>query len=236
MMERKIVHGLQHIHDKRIIHRDLKPANILIGIDDQEAKIADFGLARKYEMSNADGNSSTSKTYKDSLTSNLGTPGYIAPEVKESTVYSYKADLYSLGIILSEMYLEMGSGRPRIIDRLLKTDFTDLKNIPHEVVKVIKSHLSQDPSKRMELKSVIKSMSLLEQHQRVEVEADQTEVLPEMDDQGSSRDLPTVQLYAPLYSAPTEESQQDQSKPDQSHSEDCLTYIDWMLTGTRDRC
>lgn len=165
----QIVYGLQHIHDKRVIHRDLKPANILIGIDDQEAKIADFGLARVYEMSHADGNSSTSKTFTDALTSNIGTPAYVAPEVKRLTAYGYKADLYSLGIILSEMYLDMGPDRPRIIDRLRTQNFEDLKNIPNEVEEVIRSLLSYEPSMRMELERVIDTMSPLEQHQRVEV-------------------------------------------------------------------
>lgn len=165
----EMLSGVQYIHGKRIIHRDLKPANILIGIDDQEAKIADFGLSKIYSMSHDDGNSSTSKMDKDSLTSNLGTIPYVAPEVLKSIVYSYKADLYSLGIILSEMYLEMGSGRPRIMDRLRSQDFADLKNIPDEVVEVIKSLLSHEPSMRMELERVIDIMSPLEHHQRVEV-------------------------------------------------------------------
>lgn len=215
----EISSGVQYIHGKRIIHRDLKPANILIGIDDQEAKIADFGLSKIYSMSHDDGNSSTSKMDKDSLTSNLGTIPYVAPEVLKSIVYSYKADLYSLGIILSEMYLEMGSGRPRIMDRLRSQDFADLKNIPDEVVEVIKSLLSHEPSMRMELERVIDIMSPLEHHQRVEVEADQTEDFPENDSkcvQGCSGNLPsTLELYGPFYPAPTEECQ-----PDQPHSED----------------
>lgn len=177
----EIAYGLQHIHLNRVIHRDLKPANILIGIDDQEAKIADFGLARVYKMSHADGNSSSSKTFEDSLTSNLGTPAYVAPEVKRLTAYGYKADLYSLGIILSEMYLDMGPDRPRIIDRLRTQNFKDLKDIPDEVEEVIKSLLSYEPSMRMELERVIDTMSPLEQHQRDEVEADQAEVFHEIE-------------------------------------------------------
>lgn len=162
----EIVYGLQHIHDKRIIHRDLKPANILIGIDNQEGKIADFGLARIYEMSRPEGNYTTSKTDNNSLTPKLGTIPYVAPEVLKSTIYSYKADLYSLGILLSEMYLEMGSGRPRIMDRLRTQDFTDLKDLPNEVVEVIISLLSHEPSLRMELERVIDIMSPLKHHQR----------------------------------------------------------------------
>lgn len=165
----EIVYGLQHIHFNRIIHRDLKPANILIGIDDQEAKIADFGLARVYEMSHADGNSSNSRTFTDALTSNIGTPAYVAPEVKRLTVYGYKADLYSLGIILSEMYLDMGPDRPRIIERLRTQNFQDVKDIPNDVEEVIRSLLSYEPSLRMELERVIDTMTPLEQHQRVEV-------------------------------------------------------------------
>lgn len=112
-------------------------------------------------MFNVDGNFLILKTYKDFLILGFGILGYIVLEVKESIVYSCKVDLYSLGIIFFEMYLE---DVIRIIDRFLKLEdfFLDLKNIFYEVVKVIKSFFSKDFSNRMDLESVIKFMLLLE--------------------------------------------------------------------------
>lgn len=73
------------------MHRDLKGDNILIG-KDGECKIADFGLSKFTESST------------QMMTTILGTPSYSAPEIlaggKKSTLYTYKCDIWSLGIIL----------------------------------------------------------------------------------------------------------------------------------------
>lgn len=103
-----IVSGLQYMHSKGIMHRDLKPSNIFIDKDNR-AKIGDFGFARKYKISSADKTSE-----KGRFSQNVGTNLYIAPEVENSTDYDDKADIYSLGMILFEMYHKMGSGMERI--------------------------------------------------------------------------------------------------------------------------
>lgn len=156
-----IVSGLQYIHNKGIMHRDLKPPNILIDRDNR-AKIGDFGFARKCELSPA------GKTSENDLSQNVGTYLYVAPEVKNSTVYDKNADIYSLGMILFEMYHKMGSGTERIeiMEKLKKQEFCDLNNIPDEFSNIrilVKSLLCHDPSLRETLKRIIKLLSPLEQ-------------------------------------------------------------------------
>ena len=81
----KILKGVQAFHNAGICHRDLKLDNILLD-KDFNPKICDFGFA-------------TYNTGK--LTDYLGTQNYAAPEVLSKNVYDgYKADIYSLGIIL----------------------------------------------------------------------------------------------------------------------------------------
>lgn len=162
-----IVSGLQYIHKKGIVHRDLKPSNILID-KDKRAKIGDFGIARKCKISPVD------ETHENDFSQNVGTYPYIAPEVENSTVYDKKADNYSLGMILFEMYHKMGSGmeRTKTIEKLRNEEFGVLNSIPNRftltsIRRLIKSLLSHDPSKRKTLKRIIEIISPQEQQQSV---------------------------------------------------------------------
>ncbi|CAG2168104.1 unnamed protein product [Oppiella nova] len=91
---REILECVQYLHelDPQIIHRDLKPANILITLkssDGRHIKLGDFGLATIHDKS-------VHKFTKNKLTSCVGTPGYIAPEILAGKVYDHKCDIYSL--------------------------------------------------------------------------------------------------------------------------------------------
>ena len=86
-----ICRGLIAAHQQHIIHRDIKPQNILLTAD-QIAKISDFGVARIL---------AASTDYAGTIT---GTRRYMAPEQYEGS-YDYRADLYSTGLILYEMFM-----------------------------------------------------------------------------------------------------------------------------------
>ncbi|KAL9655810.1 hypothetical protein ABK040_000874 [Willaertia magna] len=84
--------GMIYLHFREIIHRDLKLENILLD-GNYCAKIADFGISR---------NLSTENT----MTGNLGTLQYIAPEILKQVRYSEKCDVYSFAIIMYELLFE----------------------------------------------------------------------------------------------------------------------------------
>ena len=90
---REVAAGLVAAHQAGVIHRDLKPANIMLDADDH-ALIMDFGIAR----SAAD----TAGATKGVIT---GTLGYMSPEQAHGAAVDHRADIYSFGLILSDMLL-----------------------------------------------------------------------------------------------------------------------------------
>lgn len=81
----EIIQGYSEIYANKVIHRDLKPANILLR--DNKVKIADFGFAMKCE---------DCKKYSSY---NVGSPIYMPPEALNQNKYSYKSDVWALGVI-----------------------------------------------------------------------------------------------------------------------------------------
>ncbi|KAI8571406.1 hypothetical protein RHMOL_Rhmol01G0117700 [Rhododendron molle] len=92
-----VARGIRYLHqgcDMQILHFDTKPHNILLD-ENFTPKVSDFGLAKLYP------------TYDSivTVTTARGTLGYIAPELfyKNIGCVSYKADIYSFGMLLMEM-------------------------------------------------------------------------------------------------------------------------------------
>jgi hypothetical protein len=87
---RQICAGLAAAHGEGILHRDLKPANIMID-GRGRAKITDFGLASLAEGIEGED-------------AHAGTPVYMAPEQFAGKPASIQSDLYSLGLVLYELF------------------------------------------------------------------------------------------------------------------------------------
>jgi translation initiation factor 2-alpha kinase 4 len=81
----------------------LKPSNVFLD-SFGNAKIGDFGLATiRIDSKALNRNKLLSDIEEHSLTSDIGTPIYIAPEILGKNVkYSYKVDMFSLGILYTE--------------------------------------------------------------------------------------------------------------------------------------
>jgi len=117
----QLLNGLHHIHKKNIIHRDLKPENIFID-DELQIKIGDFGLSKDisdiYNFNNYNNiNDITNNT------TGIGTYLYTSPEQLNNTKYDNKTDIYSLGIILFELFMKFDTLMERsIIINKIKED------------------------------------------------------------------------------------------------------------------
>jgi len=87
----QICSGLKEAHAQGIVHRDLKPENIMVDANGN-VKIMDFGIARSMEA------------VTRMTGSMVGTPQYMAPEQVGGKAVDYRTDIYSLGLILYEMF------------------------------------------------------------------------------------------------------------------------------------
>ena len=91
-----ICDALQYAHSQGVVHRDIKPANVLVDVQGR-VKVADFGLARLVDFDPA----ALGHTQTGTI---MGTPDYMAPEQKRSMKVDHRADIYSLGVLLYEMF------------------------------------------------------------------------------------------------------------------------------------
>jgi serine/threonine protein kinase len=89
-LSRELCAGLAAAHDKKVLHRDLKPANVMID-GRGRARITDFGLAVVTEDGASEGEIA-------------GTPAYMAPEQLAGKGASVRSDVYSLGLVLYELF------------------------------------------------------------------------------------------------------------------------------------
>jgi serine/threonine protein kinase len=140
----QLCEGLDAAHRQSVIHRDLKSQNIIINLNNH-IKIIDFGLARTAQR---EGMTATGLI--------MGTPEYMAPEQVAGKKVDERADIYSLGIILYELF----TGRvPFEADSAIAVGFKQVKEDPpapssfnpqisSEVETIILRALQKEPLKR----------------------------------------------------------------------------------------
>jgi serine/threonine-protein kinase len=151
----QLARGLEAAHQAGIIHRDIKPENILIN-ENNHIKIADFGLATIINESVL--------TNKSSI---VGTPSYMSPEQIRGEKLTPQSDLFSLGIIIYELFCGenpfLGKDINASINNILDFDehkiMTGVAQLPQEISLIIKNILQRD--KEVRLKSASEILRLL---------------------------------------------------------------------------
>ena len=166
----QILEGVRFIHSKGLIHRDLKPGNIFLD-NNYNAKIGDFGLAKITKSKNQFEQNQIQKELinignNDLMTYAIGTKYYCSPEQEKITKYTNKSDIFSLGIIIFEMFYDFNSLMERdIVLRGIKdeqkypNDFEDLcfnLKVPN-VYKIVKMCTNHDPKERPSAEKLLNS-------------------------------------------------------------------------------
>lgn len=107
-----ILRGLTYLHSRhpeQVVHRDLKPENLLVS-NSGRIKIADFGLSTILRES---GPVSDFR---------VGTERYMSPEMKFCQPYTEKTDIWSLGIILRELFVKKCPEVEESVELMLQTN------------------------------------------------------------------------------------------------------------------
>lgn len=139
----QLLNGMAAVHTAGVIHRDIKPENLLLETSSEQPvlKLTDFGVARL-----SHGASLTK------LTSLIGTPEYMAPEVAEKDSATPAADLYSAGVVLYEMICgrtPFAGGHPlAILRRHIDQAPPPIPGIPAGLWDQIARLLAKDPAAR----------------------------------------------------------------------------------------
>uniref|UniRef100_A0A7S3LNG8 Protein kinase domain-containing protein n=1 Tax=Aplanochytrium stocchinoi TaxID=215587 RepID=A0A7S3LNG8_9STRA len=165
---RKVTEALNHCHENGVVHRDIKPENILVGSakNFEDVALIDFGLAKAVDIDieaddaefEAKGRSRKTTVDTSLLRTKCGTLSYVAPEVIRRNSYTYKCDIWSLGIVayivVSGGYHPFASSNTKQtrenVERGLWKFGPDKvwEKVSEEAKDFIRCCLNRDPSKR----------------------------------------------------------------------------------------
>jgi eukaryotic-like serine/threonine-protein kinase len=141
----QVADGLRAIHEVGVVHRDLKTANLMRdhgGV----VRVMDFGIAKQHGAS-ARGSTVTATGAL------MGTPEYMSPEQLRGEQVDFRSDLYSLGIVVYELFtgaLPFRGDTPvaTIVKQLHDVPFLDRPALPPALRRVLARALAKDPGER----------------------------------------------------------------------------------------
>jgi len=143
-----------YMHTSGVCHRDLKPENFLFQskgpIEESTLKIIDFGLSKRFQE-------------REMMSSTVGTPYYVAPQVLQGK-YDKACDLWSCGVILYMMLVGYppfrGKTEQEVLQKVRKGVFTfestDWRHISEDAKRFIEGLIMVDPRSRLTAETALK--------------------------------------------------------------------------------
>ncbi|MBA3295837.1 MAG: serine/threonine protein kinase [Acidobacteria bacterium] len=150
----EICDALDTAHKHNVIHRDLKPGNVML--TKTGAKLLDFGIAKAGAVKTS--GRDTTVVQHDPVTGDgtiLGTLHYMAPEQLKGLGADIRSDIFSLGVVMYEMFAgkrpfdaaDTASLIATILDRPAPS-LPGLAPMPHRLDRAIQAAMAKDPDDR----------------------------------------------------------------------------------------
>ncbi len=145
--------ALTAAHERGILHSDIKPENVML-TESGQVKLLDFGVARRLAAGGASDGASTLTLSTSGPVG--GTPSYMAPEVLLGTLPDFRADIFSLGVVLYEMlggrHPFGGSTATAIAMQIVQQEPTPLdkvsRSVPPPLALIVAKALQKKPDER----------------------------------------------------------------------------------------
>lgn len=137
----EVAEALAHAHERGVVHRDVKAANVLLGADG-EARLADFGIARLL--------ADEAQRLTDTGTI-AGTLRYLAPEQLRGEPAGPPADVYAVGVLLTEMLTGQPPyqvSSPVALAEAQRTPPMVIEGAPPSLSAIVRPTLDPDPERR----------------------------------------------------------------------------------------
>ncbi len=145
-----VAEALGYAHSQEVVHRDIKPANIIL-VEDDQIKVADFGIARVMSSSNTQ----TGVIF--------GTPNYMSPEQVAGKKVDGRSDLFSLGVVFYELLAGekpfKGDSMTALLYAVSNTEYVPLKEVAPKTapccVEIVEKMLAKGVSKRYQTAAMV---------------------------------------------------------------------------------
>ena len=167
----QLARALSYAHDAHVAHRDLKPENVIV-TPEGVAKVMDFGIASL---------KGARRVTWGPLSSQVGTPDYMAPEQIQGGRGDSRTDIYALGMILYEYLAGRlpydGDNALAVMNQHVTVKAPPVhfyrKDVPPALEEIIMKAIRRNPDDRWQ--TMQKMIEVLENWELVDVEALKTE-------------------------------------------------------------